>query len=40
MHNGAIVHTIQIIKAILDEIGVIVIIWPPYSPNLNLIKNL
>ena len=40
MHDGASVHTAHIVRAILREMGVIVMIWPPYSPDLNLIENL
>jgi transposase len=40
MHDGATVHTARIVKAILDEMGVMVMIWPPYSPDLNPIENL
>jgi hypothetical protein len=40
IHDGALVHTARIVQAILQEIGVKVIDWPPYSPNLNLIENL
>ena len=40
MHDGAKVHTARIVTAILNEMGVEVMIWPPYSPDLNLIENL
>ena len=40
MHDGAKVHTARIMTAILDEMGVEVMIWPPYSPDLNPIENL
>jgi transposase len=40
MHDGASVHTAHIVRAILREMGVIVMIWPPYSPDLNPIENL
>jgi transposase len=40
MHDGASVHTARIVKAILLEMGVVVMIWPPYSPDLNPIENL
>jgi transposase len=40
MHDGAKVHTARVVTAILNEMGVIVMIWPPYSPDLNPIENL
>ena len=40
MHDGAKVRTARIVTAILNEMGVEVMIWPPYSPDLNLIENL
>ena len=30
MHDGASVHTAKIMRQILDEIGIVVMIWPPY----------
>jgi hypothetical protein len=40
MHDGASTHTAYIIGAILREMGIRVMVWPPYSPDLNPIKNL
>ena len=40
IHDGASTHTAHIVRVILAEMGVIVMVWPPYSPDLNPIKNL
>ena len=40
MHNNALVHTARTVKAILRELEIELMDWPPYSPDLNLIKNL
>jgi len=40
MHDGAGPHRGHIVKDILREIGIRVMTWPPYSPDLNLIENL
>jgi hypothetical protein len=40
MHDGAGVHRGNIIKDILREIEIRVMLWPPYSPDLNPIENL
>jgi transposase len=40
MHDNAPVHTAHIIKRILEELHIEVMIWPPYSPDLNPIENL
>jgi transposase len=40
MHDNASVHTARIVKRILEEMGIRVMIWPPYSPDLNPIENL
>jgi len=40
MQDGASVHTARIVKRILQEMGVTVMDWPPYSPDLNPIENL
>jgi hypothetical protein len=40
IHDGASVHTACIVRAIFQEMRVKVIVWPPYSPDLNPIKNL
>jgi len=40
MHDNASVHTARIVQAVLQELGIKVMIWPPYSPDLNPIENL
>ena len=40
MHDNASVHTARIVTAILRDLEVRVMIWPPYSPDLNSIENL
>jgi transposase len=40
MQDNAPVHTARIVKQILHELGIIVMIWPPFSPDLNPIENL
>lgn len=40
IHDNASVHTTRIIKALLEELGIQVMIWPPFSPDLNPIENL
>ena len=40
MHDGASVHRAEIVKEVLKELGIEVMIWPPYSPDLNPIENL
>lgn len=40
MHDNAPVHTARIVRALLQELGIQVMIWPPYSPDLNPIENL
>jgi transposase len=40
MHDNAPVHTAHIIRRILEELRVEVMIYPPYSPDLNPIENL
>lgn len=39
-HDGASVHTAGIVKQLLVEMGIKVMNWPPYSPDLNPIENL
>jgi transposase len=40
MHDNAPIHTAQIIQDLLEELHIKVMIWPPYSPDLNPIENL
>ena len=40
MHDNAPVYTACIVRQLLDEMGIEVMPWPPYSPNLNPIENL
>ena len=40
MHDNIPVHRAEIIKQILDELQIQVMVWPPYSPDLNPIENL
>ena len=40
MHDNAPIHTAHIIREWLQENGVDVMDWPPYSSNLNPIENL
>jgi transposase len=40
IHDNAPVHTARIVQRLLQELGIEVMIWPPYSPDLNPIKNL
>ena len=40
MHDNASVHTAGIVRELLTSLGVQVMIWPPYSPDLNPIENL
>ena len=40
MHDNAPVHTARIVRELLQELGVEVMVWPPYSPDLNPIENL
>jgi transposase len=40
MQDGASVHTAHIVTRLLHEMGVQVMVWPPYSPDLNPIENL
>lgn len=40
MHDNARVHTARIVKAILQELRIKVIVWSPYSLDLNPIENL
>jgi transposase len=40
MQDNAPVHTARIIKALLEELGINIMVWPPYSPDLNPIENL
>lgn len=40
MHDGAGPHRAHIVQEVLDELHIEVMIWPPYSPDLNPIENL
>ena len=40
IYDNAPVHTAVIVRTILAELGVEIMIWPPYSPDLNPIENL
>ena len=40
MHDNAPVHTALIVQEVLSELGIEVMIWPPYSPDLNPIENI
>jgi len=40
MHDNASVHTARVVRAVLTGLGVRVMVWPPYSPDLNPIENL
>lgn len=40
MHDNAPVHTASIIQELLAGLGVEVMVWPPYSPDLNPIENI
>lgn len=40
MHDNAPIHTAHIIRDWIIENGINVMIWPPYSPDLNPIENL
>jgi hypothetical protein len=39
MQDNAAVHTARIIYGLLEELGVNIMIWPPYSPDLNTIES-
>jgi transposase len=40
MQDGAGIHRAHIIRNFFGMAGLIVMVWPPYSPDLNLIENL
>lgn len=40
MHDNVLIHTAHLIQDFLRAYGISVMDWPPYSPDLNLIKNL
>lgn len=39
MHDNGFVHTARVIKDLLEEMGIETMVWPPYSPALNLIET-
>lgn len=39
-HDNAPTHTAYIVREVLGELGIEVMEWPPYSPDLNPIENL
>lgn len=40
MQDNAPVHTARIVKQVLEDLNIEVMVWPPYSPDLNPIENL
>jgi transposase len=40
MHDRTSMHRAYILQDLLEDIGVKVMIWPPYSQDLNPIQNL
>jgi len=40
MQDGAGIHRAHIIRSFFHESGITVMVWPPYSPDLNPIENL
>ena len=40
MQDNASTYTARIVRKILNRLGVTIIRWPPYSPDLNPIENL
>jgi len=40
MHDNVSGHTARVVKALREELQVQLMIWPPYSPDLNPIENL
>lgn len=40
MQDNAPVHTAYIVKQVLEDLHIQVMVWPPYSPDLNPIENL
>ena len=40
MHDGAPVHRAHVVIEILQQLEITVMVWPPYSPDLNPIENL
>ena len=39
-HNNALTHTARVVREALQDMGIKVMEWLPYSPDLNLIENL
>lgn len=40
MHDNASSHIAHVVRHLLQQLGVTVMIWPPYSPDFNPIENL
>ena len=40
MYNNALIYTAYVVRNALAKMEIEVMIWPPYSPDLNLIENL
>lgn len=38
-HDNAPIHTARVVKQWIHEQNVELLIWPPYSPDLNLMEN-
>lgn len=40
MHDNAPVYKTRQVRELLEALNIEIMIWPPYSPDLNLIENL